>query len=121
MPSHVPDIFKVPTALWAEVRAIGLSPAAILSCSDLPATVVAGRADHVTTAQFFALWRAIARLSSDPATGVKLVTRIDARQYPPAVIAAAHARDLRDALRSANPNKWSKFSKAREAAPCSVG
>jgi AraC-like DNA-binding protein len=29
---------------------------------------------------------------------VNLVTRIDARQYPPAVLAAAHARDLRDAL-----------------------
>ena len=64
----------------------------------LPATLYDGEKNLVTTAQFFALWRAVGELSSDPAAGLKIATQIDVGDRPPSTIAAYHARDYRDAL-----------------------
>jgi AraC-like DNA-binding protein len=57
-----------------------------------------GEKNLVTTAQFFALWRAVSELSADPAAGLKIATQIDVGDRPPSTIAAYHARDYRDAL-----------------------
>jgi AraC-like DNA-binding protein len=64
----------------------------------VPATVYDGTKNLVTTAQFFALWRAVGELSSDPAAGLKLATQIDVGNRPPSTMAAYYARDYRDAL-----------------------
>ena len=64
----------------------------------LPATLYDGEKNLVTTAQFFALWRAVGELSPDPAAGLKIATQIDVGNRPPSTIAAYHARDYRDAL-----------------------
>ncbi len=53
----------------------------------------------VTTAQYFAIWRAYSDLIGDPAIGIiKLATVFETANYPPTVLAPYHARDYRDAL-----------------------
>ena len=61
-------------------------------------TVYDGKKNFVTTAQFFALWRAVGELSTDPAAGLKIATQIDVGNRPPSTMAAYYARDYRDAL-----------------------
>jgi AraC-like DNA-binding protein len=52
----------------------------------------------VTTAQFFALWRAIETLSGDRNLGFRLVADTETAVHPPSSLAAFHARDYRDGL-----------------------
>ena len=59
MTVHVPDRFKAANAFWIGLAKIGLTPAAVLSQARLPLTVYDGKKNLVTTAQFFALWRAV--------------------------------------------------------------
>src|SRR6202521_5817431 len=98
MIAQVPDRFKAANAFWIGLSKIGLTPAAVLSQARVPVTVYDGKKNLVTTAQFFALWRAVAELSPDPAAGLKIATQIDVGNRPPSTIAAYHARDYRDAL-----------------------
>jgi len=58
----------------------------------------------VTTEQFFALWRALGKLSDDPAIGLKLARLIPREQHHPVSIAAQHARTFRDALQ-----RWARY------------
>jgi hypothetical protein len=97
MTVHVADRFKVANAFWVGLSKIGLTSAAVLRQARVPASVYAKK-NLVTTAQFFALWRAVAELSSDPAAGLKLATQIEVGNRPPSSIAAYCARDYRDAL-----------------------
>jgi hypothetical protein len=83
MTVHVPDRFKAANAFWIGLAKIGLMPAAVLSQARVPVTVYDGKKNLVTTAQFFALWRAVGELSSDPAAGLKIATQIDAGDRPP--------------------------------------
>jgi AraC-like DNA-binding protein len=98
MTVQVPDRFKAPNAFWVGLSKIGLTPPAVLRQARVPATVYDGEKNLVTTAQFFALWRAAGELSSDPAAGLKLATQIDVGNRPPSSMAAYYARDYRDAL-----------------------
>jgi hypothetical protein len=95
---QTPDRFKVANAFWIGLTKLGLTPATVLSQARVPLTIYDGRKNLVTTTQFFALWRAVAELSSDPAAGLKIATQIDIGDRPPSTIAAYHARDYRDAL-----------------------
>ena len=76
MTVQVPDRFKAANAFWIGLTKIGLTPAAVLSQARVPVTVYDGKKNLVTTAQFFALWRAVGELSSDPAAGLKIATQI---------------------------------------------
>src|SRR3984957_9263046 len=67
MIAQVPDRFKAANAFWIGLSKIGLTPAAVLSQARVPVTVFDGKKNLVTTAQFFALWRAVGELSPDPA------------------------------------------------------
>src|ERR1700678_4092372 len=98
MTVKVPDRFKAANAFWIGITKIGLTPAAVLSQARVPVTVYDGKKNLVTTAQFFALWRAVGELSSDPAAGLKIATQIDIGNRPPSTMAAYYARDYRDAL-----------------------
>src|SRR5258705_11502234 len=98
MTVQVPDRFKAANAFWIGLTKIGLTPAAVLSQARVPVTVYDGKNNLVTTAQFFALWRAVGELSSDPAAGLKIATQIDVGNRPPSTMAAYYARDYRDAL-----------------------
>lgn len=98
MSVHVVDRFKVPNAFWVGVAKIGLTPAAVLRKARVPATVYDSKKNLVTTAQFFALWRAVGELSSDPAAGLNIATQLEVGNRPPSSMAAYYARDYRDAL-----------------------
>src|SRR5271167_4650150 len=77
MTVNVPDRFKAANAFWIGLGKIGLTQAAVLGQARVPVTVYDGKKNLVTTAQFFALWRAVGELSSDAAAGVKIATQID--------------------------------------------
>lgn len=98
MTFQVPDRFKTANAFWIGLAKIGLTPAAVLSQARTPMTVYDGKKNLVTTAQFFALWRAVGELSPDPAAGLKIATQIEVGNRPPSTMAAYYARDYRDAL-----------------------
>jgi AraC-like DNA-binding protein len=98
MSVHVPDRFKVANAFWIGLGKIGLTPAALLHQARLPLSIYNAKKNFVTTAQFFALWRAVGELSPDPAAGLKIATQIDVGDRPPSTMAAYYARDYRDAL-----------------------
>src|ERR1700675_4696547 len=98
MTVKAPDRFKAANAFWIGLTKIGLTPAAVLSQARVPVTVYDGKKNLVTTAQFFALWRAVGELSSDPAAGLKIATQIDVGNRPPSTMAAYYARDYRDSL-----------------------
>src|SRR5438477_7142645 len=83
MTVKAPDRFKAANAFWIGLSKIGLTPAAVLSQARLPLTVYDGKKNLVTTAQFFALWRAVDELSADPAAGLKIATQIDVGNRPP--------------------------------------
>ena len=91
------DRCKVPHGLWNAVEAIGISPSALLRQARLPITLPqTGQA--ITTAQYFALMRALETLSGDPAVGLHIVRSADTAVHPPSTLAAFYARDLRDGL-----------------------
>jgi len=91
------DRCKVPHGLWNAVKAIGIPPAALLRQARLPVTL-SQTGDGITTAQYFALMRALETLSDDPAVGLKIVRSADTAVHPPSTLAAFYARDLRDGL-----------------------
>ena len=98
MTSPTPDKFKASAAFWHGLRKLGLTPVAVLRQAKLPLTLHDGHKNLVTTAQYFALWRAIGELTPDPAAGMKLASQLDTEHFHPAITAALHARDYRDAL-----------------------
>ena len=77
MTVNVPDRFKAANAFWMGLAKIGLTPAAVLSQARLPLTVYDGKKNFVTTAQFFALWRAVGELSADPSAGKRFAPESD--------------------------------------------
>src|SRR6201986_1537502 len=98
MTVNIPDRFKAANAFWIGLGKIGLTPAAVLRQARVPLSGCDGKKNLVTTAQFFALWRAVGELSSDPAAGLKIAIQIDVGNRPPSTMAAYYARDYRDAL-----------------------
>lgn len=97
--SRVPaDRCKLPQAFWLAVKRAGVSPPALLRQARLPAIFHADAQRFISTAQWFALWKALEQLAPEPGLGLKLVQMTDTAVHPPAMLAAFHARDYRDAL-----------------------
>lgn len=92
------DKCKVPPAFWRAVNQIGVASAALLRQARLPATLHLDGQGLVSTAQFFALWRALEELTGDPALGIKLIAGTATAAHPPSSLAAFYARDYRDGL-----------------------
>jgi AraC-like DNA-binding protein len=91
------DRCKVPHGLWGAVEAIGIPPSALLRQARLPVTLhLTGQT--ITTAQYFALMRALEVLSGNPALGLDMVRGADTAVHPPSTLAAFYARDLRDGI-----------------------
>lgn len=98
MSGALADKCKVPSAFWRAIAQMGLPPAAVLRQARLPATLHLNEHGLVTTAQFFALWKALEELNSDPSLGIRLVEDTNTAVHPPSSLAAFHARDYRDGL-----------------------
>lgn len=92
------DKCKVPRAFWRAMERLGLPPSAVLRQARLPGALHLNEHAFVTTAQYFALWRALEELSAEPALGIKLVQAADTAIHPPSTLAAFHARDYRDGI-----------------------
>jgi AraC-like DNA-binding protein len=92
------DRCKVPQAFWRAIERIGLPPAAVLRQARLPGTLHLSSQGLVTTAQYFALWKALEELRTDPSLGIRLVETTDTAVHPPSSLAAFYARDYRDGL-----------------------
>ena len=92
------DKFKIPNAFWIGLQSVGLTPGTVLRHSNLPLTIYDGEKNLVSTAQFFAIWRAVNELNAGPDAALMLVKRIEVEHYHPSSLAALHARTFRDAL-----------------------
>jgi AraC-like DNA-binding protein len=90
--------FKTPNALWFAMKKVGLTPAAVLGHARLPMGLYDGETNIVTTAEYFAIWRSVAELSTNPAVGIELVRQVDPRLLPPANLAAPSARTFREGI-----------------------
>ncbi|MFC5520039.1 AraC family transcriptional regulator [Polaromonas jejuensis] len=91
------DHFKIPSALWEGMQRVGLARHQVLAHAKLSLRLVQDDAP-ISTAQFFALWRAMVVVSGDPHIGLWIATELDGGVMPPSFLAAYHARDYRDAL-----------------------
>ncbi|KKO10124.1 hypothetical protein LCGC14_0026560 [marine sediment metagenome] len=85
-------------AVWLTLDRLGLPPAAVLRQARLPATLHLREQVLLTTAQLFAIWRAIDDLTTDPGFGIKLVETTSTMGHKPAFLVACLAADYRDAL-----------------------
>jgi len=89
---------KMPLGFWQGIRQLGLTAQDVACKARLPLTIITEPV--VTSAQYFAIWEAYSELVDDNAKGIiKLATGFETAHYPPAVLAAYHARDYRDALK----------------------
>ena len=90
------DRIKVPAAFWIGVDRLGIKRSTLLRSAELP-TTAGQEGASLSTAQFFALWRALKQLGGTE-VGLQLAQGLDGAVMPPSFLVAYHARDLRDAL-----------------------
>ncbi len=93
------DRCRLPQAFWRAAERFGLPGPALLRQARLPAALHVTPDAWLTTAQYFALWRAVEALSQDPAIGLKMTVETDTSVHPPATLSAFFARDYHDGLR----------------------
>jgi AraC-like DNA-binding protein len=94
MSSH----FRVSSTLPQRLTELGVSPEAVLRHAGLPMGLFQQERIHVTTEEFFALYRGIAEACGDPGFALQLGTESRVERYDPIGIAALYARSFRDAV-----------------------
>src|SRR4051812_43901720 len=70
----------------------------MLRRAGLPAGLFEQEKIYITTAQLFALWKAVAELSPEPGFGLKLGTELRFERSHPVAIAGVCSRSFSDAL-----------------------
>ena len=90
--------FRFSNTLAGRLADQGISPEAVLRRAGLPPAILSQEKSLLTTEEFFALYRAIAEVSRDPAVGLKLGTEDRMERYDPVAIAAVCTRSFRDAI-----------------------
>ena len=90
--------FRLSTMLARRLEDRGISPQAVFRQAGLPVGILNQEKVLLTTEEFFALYRAIAEVGSDPTIGLKLGTEDRMERYDPIAIAAGSTRSLRDAI-----------------------
>ncbi len=106
MTKDTSDRCRLPQAFWRAAERVGLPTPALLRQARLPATLHVSPDTGLTTAQYFALWRAVEVLSNDPAIGLRMTTLTDTSVHPPATMSAFFACDYRDGL-----NRLARFKR----------
>ena len=91
-----PDRIKTPDAFWKAIEQLSIRRSALLREAGLPVSIV-NREARMSTAQFFALWRAMERLGGAD-IGHDLSTMLHGSTMPPSFLVAFHAKDLGEAL-----------------------
>src|SRR6185503_5466576 len=92
------DRFRI-TQAWAQRFAQEkIAVPALLRRAGLPATLFEQEKIYVTTAEVFAIWRAVAEMSPEPGFGLKLGTELRFERSHPVSIAGVCSRSFGDAL-----------------------
>ena len=97
--------FRVPARKIAKLYEAGILVSEVLRCAGLPAGLFDRPRVLVTTDELFAMWRAIAEVSHDPAIGLVLGTETRPEQYDPVGLAALSAASFGEAMRGAGRYK----------------
>ncbi|HTV63626.1 MAG TPA: AraC family transcriptional regulator [Verrucomicrobiae bacterium] len=92
------DRFRVSSLLAPRLAEHKIALSALLQRAGLPAGFFRQEKIYATTAELFALWRAIGETSADPAIGLKFGAEPRLERYHPTAIAAVCSRSFRDAL-----------------------
>jgi AraC-like DNA-binding protein len=92
------DRCKIPKAFWYALEQLTVRPAAVLRQAGLPATLHVREQGAVSTAQLFAIWEAVEKLTAEPGFGIRLVEATNVAAHKPAFFAAFYASNYRDAL-----------------------
>jgi AraC-like DNA-binding protein len=90
--------FRISSVIPRRLEELSLSPELILREAGLPIGLFKQDKVLVTTDEFFAFYRAIERLSLDPAIGLRLANESRIERYDPIAIAALCTRTFRDAI-----------------------
>lgn len=80
--------FRVPGNLCVRLEEYGVHVPAVLRRAGLPQDLCHQNRIVLTTEQLFALWRAVAEVSNDPAIGLKLGTESKIERFHPVTLAA---------------------------------
>ncbi|GAF24388.1 LOW QUALITY PROTEIN: transcriptional regulator, AraC family [Bacillus sp. JCM 19047] len=89
---------RIPDGLWTTLKQLGIKVPNVVRKAGLPLSVI--NESFVTVEHYYALWQAYSDIIGDIEFGMlQLPTVFETAQYPPAVLAAYHARDYRDALK----------------------
>ena len=92
------DCFRIPR-VWAQrFKEEHLSLPTLLLRAGLPLGFFHQEKIHVTTAELFALWRAVGEMSPDPGIGLRMGSEPRFERYHPTSVAAVCSRSFRDAL-----------------------
>jgi AraC-like DNA-binding protein len=92
------DRFRIPR-VWAQrFEEEHLSLPTLLLRAGLPLGFFHQEKIYTTTAELFALWRAVGEMSSDPGIGLRMGSEPRFERYHPTSVAAVCSRSFRDAL-----------------------
>jgi AraC-like DNA-binding protein len=94
------DLMPVPSVLFTRLSALGVDVDPMLRIAGLARSRFNEPRARVTTSEFFALWRALARVADSPDIGLRLGASPIAHQYDVVSAAALHSPTLGDALRT---------------------
>jgi AraC-like DNA-binding protein len=90
--------FRIPGILRTRLEESGVRVPAVLRRAGLPQDLFDQTRILVTTEELFALWRAIAEISKDPAIGLKLGTETKTERFHPSGIAALSTENFGAAI-----------------------
>jgi AraC-like DNA-binding protein len=97
--------FRVSRLMLTRLEEQGVPPQQIWREADLPAALLADDRILLTTAELFAFWSAVGRISDDPLIGLRLGSEDRIERYDPMSIAALAAASFRDAIERAGRYK----------------
>lgn len=92
------DKGRFPPTFWRAMQNAGVEPAKALRLAGLSSSLHLDASAIFSTAQLFAIWKAVETLSDHPTVALRLLEGADHRGHQPAFIAALYAADFRDAI-----------------------
>lgn len=92
------DRFRIPGNMALRLTELKVDLGRLLRVAGLPPGFFDQERIHATTAELFALWRAVAEVGQDPAIGLKLGSEPRLELFQPTAIAALCSRTFRDAV-----------------------
>jgi AraC-like DNA-binding protein len=97
--------FRVPGRLAAKLAESGIRVSAVLESAGLAPSLLDQPRVLVTTDELFALWRAVGRVSRDPAIGLQLGMVLTPEHFDPIALAALCNANFGEAMRQASRHK----------------